>query len=737
MTAAPACVANAASAAATAEVSAGVSASAPVAALQTGHGHPLGATASAQGVNFALVAPNAERVELCLFDDSGMHERQRLVLPTLDDGVWHGFLPGAAAGLVYGYRVHGRHAPQAGHRFNPAKLLLDPYAREIVGSYLGQDAFRNDDPADTATIALKARVADTATPFDWGDDAPPRVAPADTVLYEAHVKGLTRLHPQVPPALRGTYAGLAHPALLDYLAQLGVTTISLLPVHQRADEARLQKAGLANYWGYSSIGFFAPEPRYWSGSPGSTPVTEFREMVKALHARGIEVLLDVVYNHTAETDEFGPTLSFRGIDNLLYYHLRADDATLYENWTGCGNVLKLQEPRVLQLVLDSLRYWVQVMHVDGFRFDLAPVLARGPHGFEARATFFAAIAQDPVLAGVKLIAEPWDIGAGGYQLGNFPPRWLEWNDCFRDTMRAFWLRRNVTLGAFAMRMAGSSDLFRHAGRPATASVNFITAHDGFTLHDLVSYRRRQNHANGEKNRDGHADNLGCNCGAEGATADADIITLRARLQRALLATLLLSQGTPMLLAGDELSNTQGGNNNAYCQDNPVSWLDWEGADAVQHAFVQRLLALRRRLPALAQAAWYDAPGRADDRYALTWLSPRGPMQAGDWQACDCIGVLFEAVIGESCLLLFNADPAPRAFGLPAGRWCVLLDSAHPDAGTVGTTAIELSGIGTVPAQAVMLAARSDMATDGSPGEPAKHATADAPPLQHIAQQVTT
>ena len=674
------------------------------AALEPGRAYPLGASLIGQGINFALVAPHAERVELCLFDDDGAHERQRLLLPGFDDGVWHGFLAGAAPGLVYGYRVHGRHAPQSGHRFNPAKLLLDPYARDIVGTYLGQDSFRNDDPADTGEIALKARVAQA--PFDWGDDAPPRVAPADTILYEAHVKGLTRLHPDVPAALRGTYAGLAQPAVLDHLVQLGVTSISLLPVQFRADEARLQKAGLSNYWGYSSIGFFAPEPRYWSGSPGSTPISECRQMVKALHARGIEVLLDVVYNHTAETDEFGPTLSFRGIDNMLYYHLRPDDATLYENWAGCGNVLKLHEPRVLQLVLDSLRYWVQEMHVDGFRFDLAPILARDATGFDAQATFFSALAQDPLLASVKLIAEPWDIGAGGYQLGNFPPRWLEWNDRYRDTMRAFWLRRDVTLGRFAMRFAGSSDHFRQGSRPATASVNFITAHDGFTLHDLVSYRERHNAANGEGNRDGHADNLGCNCGVEGPTADADIRALRRRLQRALLATLLLSQGTPMLLAGDELANTQGGNNNAYCQDNPVGWLDWQGADMAQVAFVQHVTVLRRRFPALTRARWHDTSAGPGDDCTLTWLSPSGPMREDDWRACDCIGVLLTAPPGaESCLLLFNADPAPREFSLPPGEWRMLLDSAAVGAGNAGMSADLYSGACTVPAQAVMLAVR--------------------------------
>jgi hypothetical protein len=466
--------------------------------LRAGQAYPLGAHWDGRGINFALVAPHAQAVDLCLFDAAGTQELARLALPACEDGVWHGYLDGAEPGLVYGYRVAGPYAPQQGQRFNPNKVLLDPYARRIVGQYLGQPAFRGQavdavdqpDPVDNADVALKAQVVHEA--YDWAADGAidtrPRVAPADTVLYEVHVKGFTKLHPDVPEALRGTYAGLAQPAVLDYLQDLGVTTVSLLPVHARADEMRLQHMGLVNYWGYSSIGFFAPENRYWSGRPDSSPISEFRDMIKALHARGIEVVLDVVYNHSAETDELGPTLSFRGIDNELYYHLQPGNPRLYENWTGCGNCLNLAEPRVLQLVMDSLRYWVQEMHVDGFRFDLAPILARGADGFASGSAFLAAVRQDPVLSTAKLIAEPWDIGPDGYRLGHFPPGWLEWNDKYRDTMRAFWLRPDIgtgALGEFARRFAGSSDVFQHpacehAVRLPTASVNFIAAHDGFT-----------------------------------------------------------------------------------------------------------------------------------------------------------------------------------------------------------------------------------------------------------------
>ena len=607
--------------------------------------YPLGAHLAKGGINFALVAPHAERVELCLFDAAGDHETGRIEVADCDTGVWHVHVPGLNAGQVYGYRVHGE-----GPRFNPALVLLDPYAREIVGQYRGQDG------------SLLARV--TAEQFDWGDDRPPRTPASSTILYEAHVKGFTRQLDAVPEALRGTYAALASDAALDHLQALGVTAVSLLPVHQRADEPRLLRQGLSNYWGYSTIGFFAPEPRYWSGRAGTTPASELREAVKALHARGIEVILDVVYNHTAELDEAGPVLSMRAIDDALYYHLQPEG--LYENWTGCGNTLNLSEPRVLQLVMDSLRYWVREFHVDGFRFDLAPVLGRDAGGFSPKAAFFAALRQDPVLADVKLIAEPWDIGPHGYQLGQFPAGWMEWNDQYRDTMRAFWLRGDVSLGRFAQRFAGSSELFEKAGRKPSASVNFICAHDGFTLRDLVSYNDKHNEANGEGNRDGHSHNLSWNCGVEGASDDAAVLALRARLQRALLATLVFAHGTPMLLSGDELGHSQGGNNNAYCQDNATTWIDWPGADRELFAYTARLIALRRRHAALRRTEW---------RQPIAWLGVDGqPLAHESWNdpSARCIGIR----MGD-CLLLVNADATEVRFVLPPGRWTVEIDSSDP------------------------------------------------------------
>ena len=670
--------------------------------LESGRAYPLGAHCSTAGVNFALVAPHAVKVELCLFDSDGAIELQRLPLPHCVDGVWHGLLPGAAAGLIYGYRVHGPYDPAQGHRFNPAKVLLDPYARAVVGTYCGQATFQGDDWTDTAAIAFKARVADE--PYDWGDDAAPEISAADAVLYEVHVQGFTKLLDTVPAPLRGTYAGMTHPAALEHLQALGVTSVNLLPVHQRADEARLQRAGRANYWGYSSIGFFAPEGRYWSGRPGTTPVSEFRDMVRALHARGIEVILDVVYNHTAETDEAGPTLSFRGIDNALYYHLQPQDRAQYCNWTGCGNALNLGQPRVLQLVMDSLRYWVQEMHVDGFRFDLAPILGRDTGGFDRQAPFLAALAQDPVLARVRLIAEPWDIGPGGFQLGNFPARWLEWNDRYRDDMRGFWLQRSAGLGQFAHALAGSSDIFRARGKTPLCSVNFISAHDGFTLQDLVTYEHRHNAANGEDNRDGHADNRSWNCGVEGPSNDPGILARRGRLKRALLATLFFSQGTPMLLAGDEFGNTQGGNNNAYCQDNPVGWLDWADADLAQLDFVRRLAALRRRFSVLRHSCWHTLQPGADDAVGLTWHGAGGaPMHDDAWHNARCVGILLEARDGgETCLLLCNGDGDDCDFTLPHGRWRLLLDSVTPDA-----PARVVQGAIRLPGHAVFLAQRDN------------------------------
>ena len=663
--------------------------------MNTGHPYPLGATPTPQGVNFALVAPNATKVELCLFDSSGKHEQQRLALPACTDGVWHGQLPSGRAGLLYGYRVHGPWSPKDGHRFNPAKVLLDPYARAITGRYGGEEIFAGHDAKDptqpdrrdNASVALKACVT---APMPAAPAGRARIAASERVLYEAHVRGHTRLHPSVPETLRGSYAGLAHPAVLDHLQQLGVTTLSLMPVQHRADEQRLLGMGLSNYWGYNTIGWLAPELRYWSGQVGTTPASEFRAMADAVHARGMELVIDVVYNHSAETDELGPTLSMRGIDNALYYHLRPDDRALYENWTGCGNCLKLDEPRVIQLVMDSLRYWVTEFGVDGFRFDLAPELGRNATGFDRRAPFFAAVAQDPVLSRVLLIAEPWDIGPGGYQLGAFPAGWLEWNDRYRDTQRAFWVRQghegSTGLGDFAHRFTASSEQFRHDARAPTASVNFVTAHDGFTLRDVVSYNERHNLANGEGNRDGTGHNMSRNCGVEGPSDDPAVNAERTRLQRVLLAAMLLSQGTPMLLAGDELGHSQQGNNNAYCQDSELTWLDWATGDASLAPFIARLTALRRESPALRNAQWWPA---GDASTGVYWLRPdAAPMTAADWQG-TALAIRFDPLPGASAgkegmrLVLVNAGAAPVAFRLPEGTWrgCLATDPAQDECAT--------------------------------------------------------
>jgi glycogen debranching enzyme len=649
---------------------------------------PLGASITAHGVNFALWAPHAEAVTLCLFDAAGAVEAMRVALPACTDGVWHGLLSDAEPGLVYGYRVHGPWAPAHGQRFNPAKVLLDPYAREVVGRYGGSGVadlalYRGDDPSnpaqpdprDNATVALKARVTEDEPALE--PPPAPRVPMAHTVLYEVHVKGATMRHPAVPEALRGTYAGLAAPAFIEHLKQLGVTTLSLLPVHHRADEERLQRLGLANHWGYSSIGFFAPEPRY--ASDQASVRAEFRAMVQALHAAGLEVLLDVVFNHSAETDEVGPTLSFRGIANERYYHLDPQDRARYLNWSGCGNCLNLTEPRVVQLVIDSLRHWVQAFGVDGYRFDLAPILARGAHGYARSAGFFAALQSDPVLSRVKLIAEPWDIGPGGYQLGAFPAGWAEWNDQYRDNVRSFWLEPNgpENRGSFVHRFAASSAQFRHDGRAPSASVNFITAHDGFTMRDLVSYNERHNEANGEHNRDGHGHNRSFNCGAEGETTNPAVLALRAGLQRALLATLLLSQGTPMLLAGDEIGNSQHGNNNAYCQDNSISWLDWPHADSDLSACVARLLALRRAQPSLRMADWLRDQG-APDTLQAQWLAAGGEPLAGErWNDPNqrTLLILLSAPGAASALLVLNPHHDAVPCTLPPGPWQPVFSSA--------------------------------------------------------------
>ncbi len=684
--------------------------------LIAGQPWPMGAQVVPEGerlaLNFAVWAPDAIRVEVCLFDASGQHERARLPLPACTDGVWHGRLTAAALdaaravashsnrdstdSLVYGLRAFGPWEPARGHRFNPAKVLLDPYAREVVGAYagdlslhLGHDASdpAHPDPRDNAPQALKARVrlqprrdvaADVAAARRCDG---PRVPPELTVLCELHVKGASQRHDGVPESLRGTYAGLAQPELLAHYKRLGVTTLSLLPVHARADEARLQQLGLSNYWGYSSIAFLAPEPRY--ASQPAQAAHEFHEMVDGLHREGFEVVLDVVYNHSAETDELGPTLSLRGLANARYYHLDDQTPRHYRNWSGCGNCLNLAEPRVVQLVIESLRHWVIDHGVDGFRFDLAPILARGRDGgFSTASGFFAALQADPVLSRVKLIAEPWDIGPGGYQLGAFPPGWLEWNDQFRDTMRSWWLRGAGDRGVFAHRFAASSTQFHHDGRSPLASVNFITAHDGFTLRDLVSHNHKHNDANGEHNRDGHHHNCSWNCGVEGETDRADVLALRGRLQRALLATLLLAQGTPMLLGGDEIGHSQRGNNNAYCQDNETTWLDWARADQPLSDYVTRLLRLRRELPSLRITHWLrglpDGHGRTD----VTWWHPEGRVLAGgDWGDPHDRAMAIRLDAGGDAapvLLLINPGTRSQRFVLPPGPWQTLLCSCTPD-----------------------------------------------------------
>jgi glycogen operon protein len=637
--------------------------------LEAGRAWPLGAFWDGTGINFAVFSAQAESIELCLFEGENQDETHRLRLPQRSGSVWHGYLRGAMPGLLYGLRAHGAWAPNDGQRFNPQKLLLDPYAREITGTFEWRPEHFGDDMSDNAAWALKARVVHDE--FDWCDDTPPHTPLNRTVLYELHVKGFTKQHPGVPEALRGTYAGLANDAAIAHLKRLGVTAVSLLPVHQHIDEQRLVKMGLVNYWGYNTIGFFCPEPRY-AAEPGNVR-SEFRRMVRKLHAAGLEVVLDVVFNHSAETDEFGPNVSFRGLDNASYYRLRSESRALYENDTGCGNTLDIREPRVLQLVMDSLRYWVEEMHVDGFRFDLAPVLGRGTQGFERDGPFFKAVLQDPVLAGVKMIAEPWDIGPGGYQFGNFPDGWLEWNDKFRDVMRAFWLNGPAQRGEFAQRLCGSSATFEPRGRPPGEGVNFIVAHDGFTLRDLLTYEQRRNLANGEDNRDGHGHNLGWNCGFEGETGDANVNELRARLQRALLATLLLSQGTPMLAAGDELGHTQGGNNNPYCQDNNITWIDWAAADDKLIAFTAHLIALRSNSPPLGPH-WYNGEGD------LEWFGADGqPLPSHAWQdgSQRALAARIDEAAG-SMLLLVNANGEDTSFTLPMGGWQALLDTAVPD-----------------------------------------------------------
>ena len=687
------------------------------ASLTPGRPWPLGASVDASGVNFAVFSAHAESIELCLYHADGSEEIARLQLPARSGDVWHGHLAGAAADLVYGLRAHGAWQPQLGHRFNPHKLLLDPCARETVGRFEWSDLHRDHvageplriDERDNAALALKARVVGDDA-FDWQGDAPPCTRWCDSVLYEVHVRGFTQLHPGVPEAQRGSFAGLASDAAIAHLKRLGITALSLLPVQHFIDEERLVRMGLRNHWGYNTLAFFCPEPRYgMSGSDGEGRALrdEFRRMVRRLHAAGIEVILDVVFNHTAETDEHGPSLSWRGLDNASWYRLDADDPSRYRNHSGCGNTLDASQPRVLQWLLDCLRYWVQQMHVDGFRFDLATVLGRTrDDDFERDAAFFTCIAQDPVLQRVKLIAEPWDIGPGGYRLGQFPAGWAEWNDRFRDTMRAAWLGHECTRGEFARRLCASSDLFEQRGRAPAESLNYIVAHDGFTLRDLVSYEQRHNQANGEHNRDGATHNLSWNCGIEGPSDVVQVLALRARLQRALLASLLLAQGTPMLAAGAELGHTQHGNNNAYCrdsrQDNPLGWIDWSRADEALIEFCARLIALRREHLPLGDAWHADAPPEAA---RLHWRLPDGRVpSADDWQHAARSGLgLTIAAPGrgtQPLLLLLNPGECELVFELPPGHWLPLLHTAEPP-----TLAALPASAATVPPRSLVLLQR--------------------------------
>jgi len=668
-----------------------------ITAVWPGRPFPRGATWDGEGVNCSLFAANAEKVELCIFDASGRNEVQRITLRECTDGIWHGYLPEARPGMLYGYRVHGPYDPARGHRFNPNKLLIEPYAKHIQGEVRWSDAhfgYRirhakadlSFDRRDNAADMPKCRVIDPA--FTWGDDRPPRTPWHDTVIYEMHVRGHTMRHPDVPPALRGTYAALATAPVIDHLLRLGVTAVELMPVHTFIDDRHLLDRGLRNYWGYNSIGFFAPHMRYSATGRAS----EFKTMVKTLHSAGIEVILDVVYNHTAEGNELGPTLSFRGVDNASYYRLTPDNPRYYMDFTGCGNTLNMQHPRVLQLLMDSLRYWALEMHVDGFRFDLASALARELFEVDRLGSFFDTVGQDPVLSQMKLIAEPWDVGAGGYQVGNFPHGWTEWNDKYRDTVRAYWKGDEGKLGDFARRFTGSSDLYESGGRRPHASVNFITAHDGFTLRDLVSYNEKHNELNGEGGRDGHDDNCSWNCGIEGATADPGMLALRMQQSRNLVATLLLSQGLPMLLAGDELGHTQLGNNNVYCQDNETSWLDWQPDEAKEAftEFVARVLELRRQHPVFSRRRFLKDS-------EVTWLAPDArEMTRADWDKsyARCIGVYLSgtaiervdrrgrAVTDDDFLVLFNAHHEPIPFLLPGPsssmHWTLVLDTARAD-----------------------------------------------------------
>jgi isoamylase len=694
--------------------------------------YPLGATWDGWGTNFALFSEVAERVQLCLFSEDDTLNESQIDLTEVDGFVWHTYLPGIAPRQRYGYRVHGPYDPQRGLRCDGSKLLLDPYGKAVEGDVRWDESLfsyqfahpRKRNTTDSAPHMPKNVVIDPF--FDWGHDRAPQIPYHETVIYEAHVRGLTLRHPDVPPDQRGTYAGLAHPAVIAHLQRIGVTAVELMPVHQFVPEQSLVARGLTNYWGYNTIGFLAPHNRYSSAGQRGEQVGEFKGMVKALHQAGIEVILDVVYNHTAEGDHMGPTLSFRGIDNAAYYRLDGAEPSRYLDYTGCGNSLNARHPHALQLVMDSLRYWIGEMHIDGFRFDLASALARELHDVDRLSTFFDLVQQDPVVSQVKLIAEPWDVGEGGYQVGNFPPLWTEWNGKYRDTVRDFWRAHPETLPEFASRLVGSSDLYATSGRRPVASVNFVTCHDGFTLHDLVSYNSKHNEANGEGNRDGADDNRSWNCGTEGPTDDRSINDLRARQKRNFLATLFLSQGVPMLLAGDEMGRTQAGNNNAYCQDNELSWLDWSLAAAERDLlqFTETLATLRRDHPVFRRRRFFrgrrDEPG--DEASDILWLTPGGKeMTQEDWGAgyAQSLAVYLNGeaitepdprggrIIDDRFLLLFNPHTDPLTFTIPeaglAVGWEIVIDTSS--AGPF--RALGATGEVTVPGRSVMLLRTTD------------------------------
>ncbi|TBN57161.1 glycogen debranching enzyme GlgX [Glaciihabitans arcticus] len=667
-----------------------------------GSAYPLGATYDGNGTNFALFSEAAERVELCLFDDHGTETR--LELTEVDAFVWHGFLPQVQPGQRYGYRVHGPYDPSNGERANPNKLLLDPYAKATTGhiewhpslfSYDFNDPTQRNDE-DSAPHAMLGVVINPF--FDWAGDRHPRTAYPDTFVYEAHVKGLTELNPAIPEDLRGTYGGIAHPATIEHLQKLGVTALELMPVHQFVHDDTLEQKGLSNYWGYNTIGFFAPHNDYAGNGDLGQQVQEFKAMVRELHTAGIEVILDVVYNHTAEGNHLGPTLSMRGIDNKAYYRLVDDDQQHYMDYTGTGNSLNAGNPHSLQLIMDSLRYWVTEMHVDGFRFDLASTLAREFYDVDKLSTFFELVQQDPVVSQVKLIAEPWDVGPGGYQVGNFPPQWTEWNGKYRDTVRDFWRGEPSTLGEFAARVTGSADLYEHSGRRPVASINFVTAHDGFTLRDLVSYNEKHNDANGENNNDGESHNRSYNLGVEGPTDDPAILELRSRQQRNIIATLLLSQGVPMLLHGDELGRTQQGNNNVYAQDSELSWVHWDDADLSLVEFVAAVARLRKEHPTFRRSRFFDGRpvrrGEGEPLSDIVWLSPEGDaMVPEDWDTPlgRAVGMFLngqgirgkdargERISDRNFIVFFNANDEPVDFVLPSEEfspsWEVVVDTA--------------------------------------------------------------